>query len=432
MHNSITRNIPIISILLIAIVFRLILAYFHPTIVLSADSYEYDAYASNIHNYPSLKLFIQPYRTPIYPLFILFSRYISGMIHVPPMNVLMFLQSCMGIAGILLFYRLCLRLEIHRKLALIVTLLFATNMLFIAWERVLLTEALAIFYVLLFASIFVEQALKPKPVFIMLLAGMSFVGFYLRPALILFSGMSFVVLFLYQRKFSVRKWICIAILFVVLFLGFHRYINLNKWAYNGLIMISDTNLFGKILEYNLPIESGKQYSFFYNNLTHYRENNGTPNPYRFYDVHDPDISVHMDRLAQMRMFTLAVISHNLQTFIFRSIFFIPWALSDVSVLIRPMLPKGLVEIYQGIQSMILLAIPFLLFKARKTAISLLGVISFAYVFAMVMFGYEDWGRLIVEVMPLILLFTVYLGKDLLMGSFRRCGGAPRIRIGHGE
>lgn len=233
------------------------------------------------------------------------------------------------------------------------------------------------------------------------------------------------MVFVYQRNLPIRTWVISSFLFVLLFLGIHKYINGAFWGYNGLIMIGDTNLFGKILEYNLPIDSARDHTFFYSRLTEYRNRQGVPNPYRFYDTYDPDISIHMERLADLRRFTLTVLAHNAPGYVYESFIRIPRAITDISDIIR--IPLGQSNILQNVLARLqqiaqlvhavvtisLAIFPIALIRLfrkispSEASASLLGIIALLYTYAMVLFGYEDWGRLVVEVIPLILIFTAY-------------------------
>lgn len=426
--------LPICSILLAAISLRFIFSYYQPSIKLSSDSYEYFNYARNIYYRPSLKLLIQPYRTPIYAFIILGTQILTNSVDATigtqafqnSMMILMLIQSFFfGIIRCLLFYQLCRRIIQNDWLTYLLTLFFATSMTFMPWERVLLTESVAILWVLVYATVLIGCICKPKPMRYLFLAILSWIGFYIRPSLIIFSGISLIMLFVYQRNLPIRTWVISSFLFVLLFLGIHKYINGAFWGYNGLIMIGDTNLFGKILEYNLPIDSARDHTFFYSRLTEYRNRQGIPNPYRFYDTYDPGLSINMGRLADLRRFTLTVLAHNAPGYVYESFIRIPRAITDISDIIR--IPPGQSNILQNILARLqqmaqlvhavtilsLAIVPIALIRlfrkisSSEASASLLGLIALLYIYAMVLFGYEDWGRLVVEVIPLVLIFTAY-------------------------
>lgn len=338
----------------------------------------------------------------------------------------MILQSFLvGIVGCILFYRLCRVVALSGTLSYLLTVFFATSMTFVPWERVLLTESLAIFWALFYATIILACMRQLKPIHSLLLAMLSWIGFYIRPSLIIFSGLSLMALLLYQRKLPARKWIVASGCFIFLFLAIHSYINRSIWGYNGLIMIGDTNLFGKILEYNLPIDSARDHTFFYSRLTEYRGRQGVPNPYRFYDTYDPNISINMGRLAELRSFTLTVLAHNAPQYVYESFIRIPRAITDTSDIIR--IPRNesnilqnvltklqqMAQLVHAVATISLAIFPIALIRffqkisSSEARASLLGLVALPYVYAMVLFGYEDWGRLIVEVMPLVLIFTAY-------------------------
>lgn len=428
------KYVPLISIIVAAISIRILYSYYQPSIKLSSDSYEYANYAKNIFYHPSLKLLIQPYRTPVYPLIILGTQILTHSVGADigtgafqrSMNILMIIQIVLfGTAACMLFYRLCSQVTLPGTLSYFLTLFFATGMTFVPWERVLLTESLAMLWALSSATVLVRCIRKPKPIHYIHLTLLTWIGFYIRPSLIIFSGLSLVTLLLYRRRLPAIRWIVASGCVIFLFLGIHIYINRALWGYNGLIMIGDTNLFGKILEYNLPIDSARDHTFFYSRLTEYRARQGVPNPYRFYDTYDPDISINMGRLADLRSFTLTVLAHNIPRYLYESFIRIPRAIADTSDIISiPFHESGLLQnILAALQQMAvrvhavsllsLVIFPVALVRffrkisPQEAAGSALGLVALPYVYAMVLFGYEDLGRLIVEVVPILLIFTAY-------------------------
>ncbi|MFC1626905.1 hypothetical protein ACFL1P_01745, partial [Patescibacteria group bacterium] len=103
------------------------------------------------------------------------------------------------------------------------------------------------------------------------------------------------------------------------------YIKLNSTyhGYEGISQVIDIDIIGRILEFNIPVEAGKQYTFFYNSITDYRLRNGDPHPFRFIDTYDSKIYGDSKKMMEMKAFNSTVIKANIPEYVMKAVTFIP-------------------------------------------------------------------------------------------------------------
>lgn len=419
---------PVIILIFFALGIRILYAWYHPAITVTADSYEYYTLANNMAKKPSVKLIINPYRPPLYSSVILLSMVATGSVNAPigggqftkSMEFLMLLQGTVAIFSILLFYTTLITLNITKRFAFIATLLVSGNMLLIPWERTLLTESFAISWLIIFASVFAHTFALPTRSAIVKLWILSVIGLYLRPAFLFLPFVAFLLIALYHWK----KNILISCLLATILYAFvpivHSSFNRHHWQYDGFFVIGQFNLLGRILQFHLPIEHARQAKYFYDTVTQYRAGGGVPNPYRFLDSYDPDIYVKADRLNELSRFNALVIRASLPAFIVKSLLDTPKAFTEISPYIRVddthifgVLQK-IFQLLQLVSFVSVLAIPIATLQLRNTKkrpgeaiLGALGILAWFQVFISVFLGYEDFGRLAAPAMPLILVFSFY-------------------------
>lgn len=413
----------IIILILISICIRLIHALFQPHIALTPDSYEYYGYANNIALAPSVKLLIQPYRTPVYPFVILSTMVATGSVGAPvgsegferSTQLLMVLQSAAAIAGVMLLYALLRALSLSPRASLVISVVHSVNMMLIPWERTMLTESFAILWMIFYAYMIIQIIQKFTLMRISVLLMLSLTGLYLRPAFIFVPLFTFVLLFFLLR--TVRTKFKIACTLLIYFGVIYLHINLNSvnWNFRGFQVIGEFNLLGRILQFELPIETGRQYEFFYKNVSDYRSRGGSPNPYRFIDTYDPTLSVNPARLTELTKFNHTVILSQLPKYIVQSISDIPRAFIEISPFIQARstflsLIQQTFRIFQSLLLLSIFAIPIAYRRLqldpskRNRVIIVLCTLCTAQVVVSALFGYEDLGRLISPIIPLFMIW----------------------------
>jgi len=224
---------------------------------------------------------------------------------------------------------------------------------------------------------------------------------------------------------------CISLLlpFVFAFLnsGFH--------GYTGISQINEINLLGRILEFKLPIEAGKQYKTYYDAVLDYRQKNGEPMPYRFIDIYTPLTYVDTKLMMELQRFDRAVIAANLPSYVVGATSYIPKIFSDDPPLlaIDTNATAGvsgffafLWRIFHGLWQLgylVFLLWPISIWFYFKTPSAirmiavLLGTISVSQLLVIVFFDYYDAGqyaRLASVIQPQTYLFLILMAREYLL------------------
>ena len=137
---------PIIYILIFCILVQLLIYKTVPDYILTTDSHTY----AEEYNTSILKGEVNPLRTPVYPYLIKIIGKVLGTDNIFS-NVVLF-QKILFILTIILFYG-CLKKMINNKVLIsIITIIFGICPFIIFWNVLILTEALSIFEIVLFAA----------------------------------------------------------------------------------------------------------------------------------------------------------------------------------------------------------------------------------------------------------------------------------------
>ena len=150
----INRHKQILWILAITIVFRLLLYPLSESfILLQYDSDSYSKFTENVFSGPQL-------RTPLYPLFIMFVRFISfspdGYIPI------VIAQEIVSLVSLVFMYKIVTRYTQNSKMIYILTLAYSLQPTIWHWNKCILTESLSISFSVIFAWILIYHLDKPK------------------------------------------------------------------------------------------------------------------------------------------------------------------------------------------------------------------------------------------------------------------------------
>ena len=347
----------------IALIPRLLYAWYHPGIIFTPDSAIYYDFGRQLLSNFTVKFIFNPFKAPLYGIANFFST----------PDILVILQMGIGILTTILVYRLS-------KNFLVATLA-SWNMLVIPWERAILSEAFSTVWVLIFSYLFIKKTNW----------GLFFVvcvtGLFLRTALMFLPIVALILL--RKNKMAIISLLCYLAIIVGLIA-----LNAVNWGYRGLQITSDINLFGKILQYNLPIESAKSHTYFYTIVSDYRTKNLELHPYKLLDYYDPDIYVNGQKLQELRAFTIQVLVNSLPRYIAGSLFDIPKALMEIDPYIESQPLGFLQKIYAILQTIAF----FVMLGGRK---SVTWLFALTQVLVAVFLSYGEYGRLISVVSPLI-------------------------------
>jgi hypothetical protein len=339
-----SRRIIIWMLLLIGVMIaiRVLYTIAVPQIFFNTDSEGYVAIGRGIYTEPSLKTIINPYRTPLYPLFsqgllilsghgmdTLYSpEFFKGLVYITAVQ-----SICTVAAFIFLFFALN-SLGVPLLVNWILILISSSDFFLFTWERTVLTEGLAVPWIITLTALFIYTMRSKRIVWYVLLLVTFIFGFLLRPALILIPCIIVGMLWIHKRTVKMGI-IALVLLFAYMLVPFgYAKVNEQYHKYYGIQHVGDIDLLGKILDLQLPVTGAKSYQFFYTAVSDAREKGiQFPNPFRFIEHYDPyiyaetnGVSAHLNELP---LFNKTVILSTMPTYVMRVIVMIPRALIDI-------------------------------------------------------------------------------------------------------
>jgi len=326
-----------LCVLLVAsVTARLFYVSVHPNTIINADSYGYYSLATKLAERPVLNLFVNQYRVPVYSTILGGLMVLNNAVDVPlnapafrsVLDQLIFIQSMLSVGGVVLLYLLLLQLSLPIVWAFSISLFFSLNMYTYPLERAVMTDSLASTFLIGLTYLLIRLVQKPTNRDYVFFGLLSAVSWLLRPNLLLVPLLSLPLLLLVKtnRKFIRTNILvfCISLLLPFVFAFF----NSSFHGYTGISQINEINLLGRILEFKLPAEAGKQYKTYYNAMLDYRQKNGEPMPYRFIDTYTPLTYVDTKLMMELQRFDRAVIAANLPSYVVGATSYIPKIFSD--------------------------------------------------------------------------------------------------------
>lgn len=414
------------------------------------DSEGYYSLSQKLWTGNILANFISEHRTPAYP-FILATIHGTTGIHTAQiesahfdqdMHIIVLIQSLVGLLGLLILYRTLRLLKIHERPAILYVLFIGANVLLFTYERGILTEVWARAFLIGTFLVLAKILLKPQLRHFLALTLLFCFGFLLKPVYIAlpFVLLPWLAFHFRKQKRALRLTIVSGIFYGLLPLGY-IFLNTHIHGYPGVNHIGDINVLGRILQYNLPLESAKNDEFFYTKITEYKDIKGDISmPYHFLNWADPAIYSNTERLNELQSFTSTIVTHQLPAYLWNSFRDIPYALFDIPphdvLLISDIKDPSvrlffhtLASVYGIIQRITILVFPLWCVSVfhfiRKptvvhTMLVLLGSASIYQVLGSILLGYSEFGRLVSIVQPLLYLFTFW-------GLFTFMNVSPKAR-----
>lgn len=426
----------LLTIFLLALIVRVIYAIGAPHIEYGPDATGYYNIGAQIVAHPSTVTILHPYRTPLYPLFLQGIFYAVGVGGTKEgttafdygIQAVVIIQTILGAAA----FAVCISSLKHwlrgAWYPAVGTVLLLDVFAF-AWERSILTEGIGISILLLTTAVLLSIIRLPTKGKFVGLFVLFTLGFFLRPALITVPFSILPILAWYFRKNRVFFASCLLSLVAFITIPvLYTYTNRVQHNFTGLQIVGDIDMLGRILETDTPIESGRAYSYFYNNIKDYRIKKLDPHPFRFLEYYDPGIYTNMERFSELHAFNQTVLIHNIPLLGVLTVKNIPDVLLAVNefTLVRPTLHNPLTvivwllqKIYGGAQIVTLLVpilwlgaiVLFLKHPTRaNTALALVGAIAVGQILLVAGLVYHDigaqYGRVIAIVRPHMALFLM--------------------------
>lgn len=425
------RLLPILILVVIGIVVRIIYAFNFPEIISGPDGHEYYKLAVSFLEKRDMNILISPYRPPLYSIFTAFLIIFSGRPNHPLdfagfpvlMNYIVFFQSLLAIAGVILVYFVFKRLKLPETLSFIGALILNLNMTLIPYERVYLTESLSVFWMILFAWVFLIlfKTADLKSALFYLLISVS--GILIKVALLPIPVLGLILIAFKNRSpKSLAVYFITGFLFISIPFLWIRH-NQSQYGIPKFSVYSSINLLGRIINHRLPPELDEDTIDFYNQIQTTYKSPVPQNPYQFLSALDPYYFKNLHIFAELDKFNLQMISGSKIRFISGIISDLPLNFTRLNPLtvhrINPANSfwanffSAVQYLYRILGLIFILFIPvsFILFFVSiikkinnhlYTAISL-GVMASVFVITNTIFGYEDFSRLSTPAIPILFI-----------------------------
>ncbi|MGH2514050.1 MAG: glycosyltransferase family 39 protein [Ktedonobacterales bacterium] len=204
--------------------------------------------------------FLDPVRTPAYPLFIDLILLFAGRNNLVAISIaqgVLYIVAAVGVYGLacLIFHK--------AWIALVIAVPVATNVLLISYVQPIMTEALALFLLVCLALALVRIAQAPQPRILWLAMGILFALGMTRPEWLYFvvPFVGFVLLVSWKHG-AFRQVLPHALTALVLFsalCGLYLYGNARQ-GYAGFGENQNEDLLGKVMQYHMQNEAPPQYA----------------------------------------------------------------------------------------------------------------------------------------------------------------------------
>jgi len=324
----------IIVLLLIAITVRIVYARLKPEIVIFADGQGYYRLGQIMIQNPSVKTIINPYRPPLYPIFLAsVVKYLNPSDNVdspysfPAVYTIASIQPVVAILSIGVLFFTLLSISLPLPAVLLFCLLQSVNPLLFIWERNIMSEGVYISLGTIVLCLSIQVLRRPKIIMFCLLTISCIAMFLIRPAFITVPLGLFPVIALYHKKArivilsSVSLSLC---LLAVLLFSFANKVNYSVFVTQTIGPISN---FGKILYEKIPISSAQSVEPLYGQVNEYRNVQGEPDAFAFFNYFGITNFNEPSYLAALEEFNSKVTLSHLPLYVQRSSFRLPFLLT---------------------------------------------------------------------------------------------------------
>ena len=416
-------------LIICAVTVRVLFVVFNPPTNMLSDSYGYYDIGNNILNHPTLSTVINQYRLPGYPIFLSSIVTLTQGDQSPINNLearwITVPQNILGIVSCVFLFCMLLTLSIPKSLAFGVSLFQAMNITIFSWEWVVMPEAIAQVILIGMIYILIQLIYSPSKTKYVAFGILGLLGWLVRPNLIIVPIISLIILFPTIRNKRLL-WIHFTILILsIIFPLLYVWGNISFHGYSGISQVNEIDLLGRILEFNLPLEAGKQQKDLYKSITAYQKTTKMPSPYEYMTKIDPSVDVNLLTTQDLPKFDRTIISHNVVQYVFQAVKSIPTIFSDSDIYINGTPQNLLYDLFYSLQIIyntvwyggyllfILWPVSVWIYFTKPKRIHivpvLLGAISICQILIIVLFDFYTkglYGRLASIIQPETFLFLV--------------------------
>ena len=403
---------------------RMLYALHSPTYITTGDSVSYFLTAKQI---VEKKQFVDPWRTPIYPM-ILSIPYvithatlpdeISG-IYTFGLYSVRIVQSLAVVIASVFLYLICTQIGIKKSVAALLVLLGTCDYVLLLLEHAILTEAFAFCWLVFVVYIQIQLLRKFSIVSVGILLASWIVGVFLRPSFIAIPILCISLLILRYRTWNVARYALLSLCIYASFLFGYSTINLQHHGVSGISRVSDVNIWGKLLHLDVQDSTLGQ-----SDIAQKARSARVVNPKHPYEIFRQFPEMYKKEYAErFHAFVIGVLGQNRGAYIWDSLVSIPNVVTSKTDLIDITATTGVFDaqfavlktVYEWVMYLAyipLFAFPFMIiyFVTKNTpeAYGRLMVlfISMYHVAMSTVMIYDDFGRHMSIARP-FLLIAVY-------------------------
>ncbi|GCE24080.1 hypothetical protein [Dictyobacter kobayashii] len=383
------------TILLTILTGTVVIAFYanHPRAELLPDTWSYLYVADRIANTGQL---VNTWRLPIYPLFISTIYAIAGQGNIEAVSSA---QAILFILATLEIYTLAALIFQRRWLAFILGLLVGANLTLLSYVKPLMSEGMGLWLLtslvlttLLFMKTFRRRLLWLIAFWMLLLFMTRPEWLYLPPLLFAY------ILLLASWKHHLRRLLphaLAALLVLYSIVGGYIFINATQNNFVGTTWITNINLLGKVLQYNMQDHSDPS-NPQYVAITHMLDSDGKKNIHDPYFIMGRQPAFFADNLSTIAKYSEYIILHHPKTFILKTV---PLFFSSLTAYAQE----------SGITTTAIFAHPLsILHQASYIFYSSNGLFPLFALFWLALFCFKRYRQKpIVQIMGLLILICIY-------------------------
>ncbi len=314
----------------LSILARIAFYFIYPYYIPTADSESYYIHAMVSTRFPlHIENFVSVFRTPVYPFFlglilrgagVVDENFVSSSTFLGAVQWMILLQSLLGVLSLLVIYKTSRLMHLSRFTSSLLVLLIGLNSSLILWEHAMMSEALAIFWICVMGYLCIRYVAYFYMRDLVLLGLWFSVGYLLRPAFLFLPFVMLSSLLFVQRKFKYM----IVTLFMLVYCGLvpYGYAQLNNHYkhFEGFSWTTGIGMLAKVLQYKLPTDAGKKYTYIYDSVEYFKTQSTSVEPFRYLEFFG-----YMDapRWKELEEYGIAILLANLPAYIYYSLLDIP-------------------------------------------------------------------------------------------------------------
>lgn len=194
--------------------------------------------------------FLDPHRTPTYPIFLVLNYILFGYREFVPVAII---QTLLGIAGVFLVYSIVLRLTRSQIIAFIAGLLLSFNYHIFQYETFIVTEALTFFLVILTIYVFIIAADKKFRLTYAIISNICYLALvFLKPIFvveIMFIPLAGLIYFLKEKDRRAFLNLLVSFFIIVIIpIGVWCSAVKRNYGFFGISNVSQYDLWGVVIQ----------------------------------------------------------------------------------------------------------------------------------------------------------------------------------------